>query len=74
MGNLVGRCTCAIFALLAASGLIERYRQQYPPTPKGLMFRLVSFPWVDLMIIVVGAMVCIQAFADIQVNWFTVEG
>lgn len=64
----------AILVLLIATGLIDRHRQEQPPKPEGRMLHLATFPWVDLIIIIVGAMVCIQVFADIQVNWFTIEG
>ncbi|WP_421724367.1 hypothetical protein [Bauldia sp.] len=63
-----------ILALLIATGLTDEDRQARPPKPEGPMVRIAAFPWVDLMIIIVGAMVCIQIFADIQVNWFTIEG
>ncbi len=64
----------AIVLLLITTGLIDHHRHADPPTPEGRYRRLAALPWIDMMIIVIGAMVCIQVFADIQVDWFTVDG
>ena len=58
---------CAIMCL---SAWLDKYR-------KPIKFTAISSQnqvWVNLMIISIGAMLCIQVFADQRVGWFTIRG
>lgn len=66
----------ALAILLVGTGVMDKHRHAGTP-PKdatGLTRFLQRAPWPALMILIIGSMMTIQVFADVEVGWFDVEG